>query len=167
MPCVGAGGGEAARQPDDAALGGGVGEVVGSPSSPVDVVMHDAAVALLDDVRPRGAGGVERAADVHGEVPRRGPRASTSGKPAHRMIPALLTSDVDAPELLDRRVDERLAPPPRWTRRCVSATASPPAAAISATTAAAGSASAPVALHRAAEVVDDDARRRASASRRA
>ena len=35
---------------------------------PADVVITIAAVALLDHVRPGGAGGVERAADVHGEV---------------------------------------------------------------------------------------------------
>ena len=60
---------EAAREPDDAApwpwrtRGSS-----GSPNIPDGGGHDDAAVVLLDHVRPRGAGGVERSADMHGEV---------------------------------------------------------------------------------------------------
>ena len=73
------------------------------------------------------------------------------------MMPGVVDEDVDAPEPLDRRVDQRLAPSTVATSL------------VSATAVAAGGddlggdggrrrpASAPVAVHRAAEVVDDDA----------
>jgi hypothetical protein len=42
--------------------------LLGSPNMPVDVVHHDAAVALLRHARPRRRVRVEATADVHREV---------------------------------------------------------------------------------------------------
>ena len=57
-------------EPDHRRLGGGVREVVGQAEHPRRSRHDDSAVALFDHVGPRGAGGVERPGDVHGEVPR-------------------------------------------------------------------------------------------------
>ena len=104
--------------------------------------MHDAAVVLLDHVRPRGAGGVERAADVHGEVLR-----EIVGVDVGHARPAddagVVDQDVDAPELLDRARRRAPARRRRSATSLVSAIATPPAATISAATVDAGPASAP------------------------
>ena len=63
--------------------------------------------------------------------------------PAQRMMPGVVDQDVDASELLDRGVDERLARRPVVDTSLVSAIATPPAATISAATVDAGPASAP------------------------
>ena len=164
------GGGEAAGQPDRRRPWRWRTTVlVGSPSIPVDVVMHDAAVALLDHVRPRGAGGVERAADVHGEVARRGRRRRRRGSRAQRMMPALLTRMSMRPNRSTAASTSACAPAAVDTSLAVG-DAAPPAATISAATVDARLGVGAVALHRAAEVVDDDAgapRRRAAARRRA
>ena len=107
MPCVGAGGRQAAGEPDHRALGRGVRGVVRQPEDPGRRGHHDAAVALLDHVRPRGAGGVERPADVDREVPRQVVLVDVGhARPAHDA--GVVHQDVDAAELLDRGVDERL-----------------------------------------------------------
>ena len=128
----------------------------GSPNMPDERRHDDAAVALLDHVRPRGAGRVERAADVHGEVLAR-LSASASGKPAHRMMPALLTRTSMRPNCSTAASTSACAPAAVATS-LVSAIASPPAATISAGDGRRRAGVGAVALHRAAEVVDHDAR---------
>ena len=96
--------------------------------------------------------------------------ASTSGKPAHRMMPALLTRMSMRPNALDRARRRARRARRRSTTSFVSAHRRTTGGARSrSTTSDAGPASAPVAADRSAEVVDDDARaacRRASARRR-
>ncbi len=112
-----------------------------SPKIPDDVVITIAAVAPLDQVRPGGAGGEERAVHVHAPVP--GQRLLVDVRHA---LPAddagVVDQDVDGPEPLDRRIDER-AGAVRVRDVARVAIASPPAATISPATVAATSASAP------------------------
>ena len=68
MPWASLVGGEAAGQPDDAGLGGGIGEVLGQAEHPRGGRHDDAAVALRDHQGPGRPGGVERARDVDGQV---------------------------------------------------------------------------------------------------
>ncbi len=151
----GAGGREAARESDDGRLGGGVGEVVGQSEDPRGRRHDDAAVALFDHVRPCGAGGVERPADVHGEVPR-----EVVGVGFRKARPSddagVVDQDVEASELLDRRVDERLC---AGRRGHVAAVGDRDAAGGDDLGGDGGRRFGvrADALHRAAEVVDDDA----------
>ncbi len=98
--------------------------------------------------------------DVHGEV-----ALEVVGVGLREARPpddaGVVDQDVDASELLDRGVDERLRAGRSSATSLVSAIAAPPAATISAATVDGRSGVGAVALHRAAEVVDDDAARRA------
>ena len=98
---------EAARQADDGSLGGGVGEIGGESEHPSGSGHDDTAVALFDHVRPCRAGGVERAADMHVEVSREVVRVGLR-KAGPSDDAGIVDHDVEAPELLDRRIDERL-----------------------------------------------------------
>ena len=95
--------------------------------------------------------------DVHGEV-----RGEIVGVGFGKARPAddagVVDQDVDASELRDRGVDERLPRPSTVDTSFVSAIATPPAATISAATARRRSGVGAHAFHRAAEVVDDDTR---------
>ena len=62
------GDGEAAGEPDDRRLGRGVRGVGRQPEHAGGGRHDDPAVALLDHLRPGRPGGVERAADMDGQV---------------------------------------------------------------------------------------------------
>ena len=98
---------EAARESDDGALGGGIGQVVRESEQARGSRHDDTAVATFDHVRPCGPGGVERACDMDGqvalEVVRVGFREARPSDDA-----GVVDQDVEASELLHRRIDERL-----------------------------------------------------------
>ena len=135
--------GQAAGEPDDAGLGGGVGHVGGQAEDAAGRGHHDSAVAAIDHVRPGGAGGVERADRVHGQVSRQVVLVCL-GEPGPADDAGVVDQDVEPPELLDRGGHDcagsrgggevaGVAPVPRRHRRLICAA-----------TAAAGPVSAPV-----------------------
>ena len=142
--------------PMTAALGGGVREVLGQAEHPGGGGHDDAAVALLDHVGPGGPGGVERAADVDGQVTGQVLGVGL-GEPGPADDAGVVDQDVEAPELARRPRRSAPARPRPWTTSLPSAIAAPPAPTISAATRGGHAGVGPDALHRAAQVVDDDA----------
>ena len=142
--------------PITAALGRGVREVRRAGRTAPRGGHDDAAVALVDHVRPGGPGGVERADHVDGQVAGQVVGVGL-GEAGPSDDAGVVDQDVEAPELLDGRVDERPCRPRRWPRRWLSATAAPPAATIAAATPDGHAGVRPVAVHRPAQVVDHHA----------
>ena len=80
---------------------------LGRPNIPDGGGHDDAAVALLDHVGPCGPGGVERPDDVDGEVLLEVVHVGV-GEAGPSDDAGVVDQDVEAPELLDGRIDERL-----------------------------------------------------------
>ncbi len=105
----GAGGRQASRQPDHGGLCGGVGRVGGQSEETGGRRHHDAAVGPFDHVGPCGAGSVERAPHMNGQVPREVVRVGR-GETGPPDDAGVVDQGVEASVPPDRPVHERLCP---------------------------------------------------------
>ncbi len=94
------------RQADHRTLGRGVRRVGGQPEHPGGGRHHDPAIAPFDQVGPRGAGRVERTTHMHRQVPGEVVCVCLR-EPGPPDDAGVVDHDVEVPELLERRTDER------------------------------------------------------------